>query len=64
MTEYNNWELYMVQTAHQTIYTGISCGRRPGDFTAHCMNRGAKYLRNKQPLQLVYRSNCQFHSVR
>lgn len=54
-----SWELYMVRTPNQMLYTGVSVDvdRR---FRLHCSGRGAKFLRNKQPLQLVYRSKCRF----
>ncbi|AJK91719.1 endonuclease [Spodoptera frugiperda granulovirus] len=51
------WELYMVRTPNGALYTGVSTdvARR---FKTHCASRGARFLRNKHPLQLVYTSQC------
>lgn len=49
------WHLYMIETAAGALYTGITTAveRR---FTEHqCGGRGAKALRGKGPLRLVYR---------
>ena len=50
------WHVYMVRTAADTLYTGIAVDvdRR---FEEHCSGagRGAKYLRGRGPLDLVYR---------
>ena len=51
----SNWYLYMVQTASGHLYTGISTDpmrrlrQHRGEITG-----GAKALRGKGPLQLVY----------
>lgn len=47
------WSLYMVQTAQGHLYTGISTdvARR---FQAHCAGKGARALRGKGPLALVW----------
>jgi putative endonuclease len=47
------WHLYLVRCADGTLYTGISTdvARR---FAAHQRNRGARRLRGRGPLQLVY----------
>jgi len=49
----NNWWIYIVQTRLGHWYTGISTdvARR---FTAHQSGKGAKNLRGKGPLTLVY----------
>lgn len=48
------WSLYLVRTAGGALYTGISndVDRR---FEQHANGRGAKALRGKGPLELVYR---------
>jgi len=48
-----DWFLYMVRCKNGHIYTGISTDveRR---FAEHQAGKGAKYLRGKNPLKLVY----------
>lgn len=48
------WSIYLVRTASGALYTGVSndVDRR---FEQHANGRGAKALRGKGPLQLVYR---------
>ncbi len=48
-----DWFLYMVRCHNGHLYTGISTdvARR---FAAHQAGKGAKYLRGKGPLELVY----------
>lgn len=47
------WSVYIVQTAQGSLYTGITTdvGRR---FKAHCDGKGARALRGKGPLQLIW----------
>ena len=49
-----NWSLYLIRTRHNTLYTGIATdvAQRLAEHTAG--KQGAKYLRSKGPLQLVY----------
>ncbi|MEW5682979.1 MAG: GIY-YIG nuclease family protein [Pseudomonadota bacterium] len=51
----SNWYLYMVQTAAGTLYTGISTdpARRLRQHSGELAG-GAKALRGKGPLTLVY----------
>lgn len=51
-----NWYVYMVQTGNGTLYTGISTDpeRRLRQHSGE-LRGGAKALRGKGPLQLVYR---------
>lgn len=54
MTEVaSRWQLYMVRCVDGSLYTGIATdvARR---FAEHQAGRGAKYLRGRGPLQLVY----------
>ncbi len=48
------WWLYLVRTRQGALYTGIATDveRR---FEEHRSEAGAKYLRSKGPLELVYR---------
>lgn len=49
-----DWTVYIVRCADQTLYTGVA-----RDLTAriaqHNAGRGAKYTRGRRPVQLVYR---------
>jgi len=47
------WYLYLVRCSDGSLYTGISTDveRR---FAAHVANRGARRLRGRGPLELVY----------
>jgi putative endonuclease len=47
------WHLYLVRCSDGSLYTGISTNvqRR---FDAHQKNRGARRLRGRGPLELVY----------
>lgn len=54
--EEKNWSVYLVRTREGTLYTGVATDveRR---FEEHSTpgGRGAKYLRGRGPLELVYR---------
>ena len=52
-TANREWYLYLIQTAAGALYTGISTDveRR---FTAHSRGQGAKALRGRGPLTLVF----------
>lgn len=49
-----DWYVYMVRCRDGSLYTGIATDveRR---FTEHQDNRGAKYLRGRGPLALVFK---------
>ena len=52
-----SWSLYVIQTAEGSLYTGISTdpARR---FEEHQQGRrGARYLRGRGPLEMVYQVN-------
>jgi putative endonuclease len=51
--EMNDWSLYVIRTHAGALYTGIAkdVDRR---IDAHRTTRGAKYLRGRGPLALVY----------
>lgn len=50
----NSWFLYLIRTRHNTLYTGITTdvAQRLTEHTSG--SQGAKYLRAKGPLSLVY----------
>jgi putative endonuclease len=47
----------MVRMQNQYLYTGVSVDVDKR-LRKHCAGNGARYLRAKQNLQLVYKSNC------
>ncbi|MEM8807467.1 MAG: GIY-YIG nuclease family protein [Cyanobacteria bacterium P01_G01_bin.38] len=49
-----NWSVYLIRTRHNTLYTGITTDVAHR-LSEHGMGKqGAKYLRSKGPLQVVY----------
>jgi putative endonuclease len=48
-----NWQVYIIRCADDSLYTGITTdvARR---FAEHLAGRGARYLRGRAPLRLVY----------
>ncbi|MDQ6992987.1 MAG: GIY-YIG nuclease family protein [Mariprofundus sp.] len=55
------WHLYLIRCPGGQLYTGISTdiARR---FTQHQAGKGAKYLRGKAPLSLVFQQIIGTHS--
>lgn len=51
----NEWHLYLIRTRQGALYAGISTDvlRR---LDEHCEGKGAKYLRSRAPLTLVYQT--------
>lgn len=49
----SNWFVYLIRCRSGALYTGITTDveRR---FTEHCQGRGAKSLRGREPLELVF----------
>lgn len=62
MRENSLWYLYLVRCANGNLYTGISTdvARR---FAEHANNRGAKSLKGKGPLELVFSQAVGDHST-
>lgn len=54
-----NWYVYVILTAKNKLYTGISTDpeRR---FIEHlcCSKKGAKYFRSDSPVRIVYLEEC------
>lgn len=50
-----DWSVYLVRCADETLYAGITTDvdRR---FEEHAAGRGAKYLRGRGPLELVFQA--------
>lgn len=53
----SGWLLYLVRCADNSLYTGIATDveRR---FAEHQSGRGAKYLRGRGPLKLVFKAEA------
>lgn len=50
----STWFVYLIRTRHNTLYTGITTDV-PQRLTQHLQGKqGAKYLRAKGPLSVVY----------
>ncbi|MCP3700454.1 MAG: GIY-YIG nuclease family protein [Aliivibrio sp.] len=62
MTELkSDWTLYLIRTPSNSLYCGITnnLSRR---FEMHKAGKGAKYLRGKRPLTLVWSHNVESKS--
>ena len=57
------WHLYLIRTRQNTLYAGITTDvlQRLAEHTSG--NKGAKYLRSKRPLQLVYQTEIGSRSM-
>ncbi|MEO1404426.1 MAG: GIY-YIG nuclease family protein [Cyanobacteria bacterium J06635_1] len=49
-----NWSVYLIRTRHNTLYTGITTDVAQRLSEHEQGKQGAKYLRSKGPLQVVY----------
>ena len=56
------WCVYMLLCDDNTIYTGITNDLKKR-FENHISGKGAKYLRGRKPLEIVYRENFQNRSM-
>jgi len=61
MTDIKVWFLYLIRCKGNMLYTGITTdiARR---FSEHQAGKGAKFLRGKTPLELVYQQEVGSHS--
>jgi len=61
MTDVKVWFLYLIRCKGNMLYTGITTdvARR---FSEHQVGKGAKFLRGKTPLELVYQQEVGSHS--
>jgi len=61
MADSKLWFLYMIRCKGNVLYTGITTDvqRR---FKEHQAGKGAKFLRGKAPLKLVYQKEIGSHS--
>ena len=56
------WYVYMLICDDNTIYTGITNDLKKR-FENHISGKGAKYLRGRKPLEIVYTENFQNRSM-
>ena len=49
-----DWYLYMIRCRHGSLYTGIATDVE-ARLADHSTNKGAKYLRGRGPLKLVFK---------
>ena len=56
------WCVYMLLCDDNTIYTGITNDLKKR-FENHISGKGAKYLRGRKPLEIVYIENFQNRSM-
>jgi putative endonuclease len=56
------WCVYMLLCNDNTIYTGITNDLKKR-FENHILGKGAKYLRGRKPLEIVYTENFQNRSM-
>ena len=56
------WCVYMLLCDDNTIYTGITNDLKKR-FENHILGKGAKYLRGRKPLEIVYKENFQNRSM-
>ena len=56
------WCVYMLLCDDNTIYTGITNDLKKR-FENHISGNGAKYLRGRKPLEIVYKENFQNRSM-
>lgn len=57
MSKSGPWYVYVIRASDDSLYTGITTDvqRR---FNEHCSpDKGARYFRGRQPLEVVYREN-------
>ena len=49
----SKWYVYILRCADQTLYTGIT-NRLQQRLRAHNAGKGAKYTKNRRPVELAY----------
>lgn len=58
----NSWKLYILRCGDGSLYTGITTDVEKR-LAAHRSGKGAKYIRGRGPLEVVYREACGDHST-
>jgi putative endonuclease len=58
VTPISKWKVYMLRCADDTLYTGVATDLKRRVYEHNNSIKGAKYTRNKRPVELVYYENC------
>ena len=58
----NNWTVYLLRCKDDTLYCGITNDLNHR-LEMHRTGKGAKYIRGRGPLELVYTDSCQDKSA-
>jgi putative endonuclease len=58
VTPISRWKVYMLRCADDTLYTGVATDLKRRLEEHNSSAKGAKYTRNKRPVELVYYENC------
>lgn len=58
VTPISKWKVYMLKCADDTLYTGITTDVQRRVKEHNSPKLGAKYTRNRQPVELLYCENC------
>jgi len=59
----SQWSVYIVRCADNSLYTGVTTDmRRRLDQHNGLVKNGAKYTRNRQPVELVYQESADSRS--
>lgn len=62
MSADQGWTVYILQCADNSLYTGITTDVE-NRIATHEAGQGAKYLRGRGPLKLVYREDCATRAI-
>ena len=54
MQKHKDWYVYIVECKDKTLYTGITTDPERRILEHNDSNKGAKYTRNRRPVNLVY----------
>ncbi len=54
MEEEKEWWVYIVECSDESLYTGITTDRERRIIEHNDSKKGAKYTRNRRPVDLVY----------
>jgi putative endonuclease len=58
VTPISPWKVYMLRCVDKTLYTGVTTDLKRRINEHNTSTIGAKYTRNRRPVELVYFENC------
>ncbi len=58
VTPISPWKVYVLKCADETLYTGVTTHLKRRVNEHNTSNVGAKYTRNRRPVELIYFENC------